>query len=71
MPKRPKSKAKPAAKAVTARALLKQVAEIQETRGLEPETLVGALCEVIATHQPTARRTSAMLTAMLDAYGVR
>lgn len=73
MPKRSKPKAKPAKKpaAITARQLLAHVAEIQETRGLEPETIVGALCEVIATNQPTAKKAAAMLVAMLDEAGIR
>lgn len=84
MPKRSKPKAKPkqkakakpatrkaATKAVSPRHLLDQVAEMQETRGLEAETVVGALCEVICTHQPTARKAVAMLAAMLDAAGIR
>lgn len=64
--------AKPkAAKAITPRALLAQVSEMQETRGLEAETVVGALCEVICTHPPTARKAMASLAAMLEAAGIR
>lgn len=65
------SPARRAAKAVTARALLAGIATLQEQRGLDEAVLFGALCEVIAGHQPTARRALARVTALLDAAGIR
>lgn len=76
--KRHPAKARPAktargstAKPVTARLLLRQVAVVQDDRGLAATTVIGALCEVIASHQPTARRAIATLTGLLDEAGIR
>lgn len=66
-----KPRKKPAAKAVTARALLAGIASLQEQRGLDEAVLFGALCEVICGHQPTARKALAAIAAMLDAEGIR
>ena len=79
MPKRPKSRAKtPRAKtvkkssgAVTSRTLLRQIANLEEQRGVDHLVLLGCLCEVIAGHQPTARRAATQIEALLDAAGIR
>ena len=79
MPKRPKSRAKPArvttakkAKGpVTSRQLLRQLANLEEQRGIDHLVLLGCLCEVIAGHQPTARRAATKIEALLDAAGIR
>jgi hypothetical protein len=60
-----------AAKPVTARALLADIAELLEQRGLDHDVILGCLCEVIATHQPTARRAVASIAAILDREGIR
>ncbi len=65
-----KKPARPA-KPVTARALLKAIARVQDERGLEYAVLIGALCEVIAGHQPTARQAVKRIEALLDAAGIR
>jgi hypothetical protein len=59
------------AKPVTARQLLRAIAELQEQRGLDEAVLFGALCEVIAGHQPTARQAVGRIAGMLDAAGIR
>ena len=67
-----KAKAKrPTAKAVTARVLLRGLAQLQEQRGLDELVLLGALCEVIAGHQPTARQALVRIQGMLDDAGIR
>ena len=63
--------ARPAAKPVTARLLLRGIAQLQEQRGLDETVMLGALCEVIAANPPTARQALARITAMLDAEGIR
>lgn len=55
------------AKPVTARSLVKAIARVQDERGLEYAVLIGALCEVISGHQPTARKAVARIKALLDA----
>jgi len=62
---------KPAAKPVTARALLKGISSLQEQRGLDETVLLGALCEVITAHQPTARQALARIAGLLDQAGIR
>ena len=72
--KRPTSKktsTRRPAKPVTARQLLRAIAELQEQRGLDEAVLFGALCEVIAGHQPTARQAVGRIAGMLDAAGIR
>ena len=59
------------AKPVSARVLLRELAQLQEQRGLDELVLLGALCEVIATHQPTARQALARIQGMLDDAGIR
>lgn len=71
MPARRRRTARPAARPVTARALLKAVAGLQRDRDLDGATIIGLLCEVVATHQPTARRATARIADLLDAAGVR
>ena len=63
--------AKKPAKPVTARALLRSLAQLQEHRGLDETVLLGALCEVISAHQPTARQAVKRIAALLDAAGIR
>jgi len=65
--------AKPArsAKPVTARALLKAVARVQERTGIDDLVLIGALCEVVSGHQPTARKAVARIEALLAQAGIR
>jgi hypothetical protein len=58
-------------KPVSARVLLRGLAQLQEQRGLDELVLLGALCEVIATHQPTARQALARIQGMLDDAGIR
>ena len=65
-----KTAAKRPAKVVTARALLRGVAQLQEQRGLDEAVLFGAMCEVIAGHQPTARQTLKRIEKLLDAAGI-
>jgi hypothetical protein len=60
-----------AAKAVTARVLLRGLAQLQEQRGLDELVLLGALCEVIASHPPTARQALTRIQGMLDDAGIR
>ncbi len=66
-----KASRKPAVKPVTARALLKGIASLQEQRGLDETVLLGALCEVITAHQPTARQALKRIEGMLDQAGIR
>jgi hypothetical protein len=63
--------ARTAARPVTARALLKAVARLQQSRDLDGATVIGLLCEVVAAHPPSARRAVARIEALLDAAGVR
>jgi hypothetical protein len=65
-----KPAAKRPAKPVTARALLRGIALLQEQRGLDEAVLFGALCEVIAGHQPTARQALRRIASLLDAAGI-
>lgn len=69
--RRPVRTPKKPAKPVTARALLKAIARVQDERGLDYAVLLGALCEVISGHQPTARQAVARIEALLDAAGIR
>ena len=59
------------AKPVTARVLLRGLAQLQEQRGLDELVLLGALCEVIATHPPTARQALTRIQGLLDDAGIR
>lgn len=65
-----KAKAKKA-KTVTARALLKAVAQVQDRLDLDYAVLTGALCEVIAGHQPTARKAVVRIEQLLAQAGIR
>jgi hypothetical protein len=56
---------------VTARVLLRGLAQLQEQRGLDELVLLGALCEVIAGHPPTARQALTRIQGMLDDAGIR
>ncbi|MCS6969468.1 MAG: hypothetical protein NZ552_00415 [Planctomycetes bacterium] len=56
---------------ITARALRRDLLRLQHERGIGDAVLLGALCEVIAAHQPTARQAFARLCALLDQAGVR
>ncbi len=56
---------------VTARVLLRGLAQLQEQRGLDELVLLGALCEVIAGHQPTARQALTRIQGLLDDAGIR
>lgn len=69
--RRPVRKPQKPAKPVTARALLKAIARVQDERGLDYAVLLGALCEVISGHQPTARQAVGRIEALLDAAGIR
>ena len=66
-----KAKRPAAAKSVTARVLLRGLAQLQEQRGLDELVLLGALCEVIASHPPTARQALTRIQGMLDDAGIR
>ncbi len=73
---KPDKRAKPTKKLknlkpVTARVLLHGLAQLQEQRGLDELVLLGALCEVIAVHQPTARQALRRIAEMLDQAGIR
>ncbi len=65
------SRSKPKIRPVTARQLLRGIAQLQEERGLDETLLIGALCELIAANQPTARQALRRIEAMLDAEGIR
>ena len=65
------TKAPAKAKPVTARQLLRGIAQLQEQRGLDETVLLGALCELIAANQPTARQALKRITGMLDQAGIR
>lgn len=56
---------------VSARTLLKSVAQVQERTGIDDLVLIGALCEVIAGHQPTARKAVSRIEALLAQAGIR
>lgn len=63
--------ARAAVRPVGARTLLKAVAQVQERTGIDDLVLIGALCEVIAGHQPTARKAVARIEALLAQAGIR
>jgi hypothetical protein len=65
------SKARPVPKTIGARTLLKAVAQVQERTGIDDLVLIGALCEVISAHQPTARKAVSRIEALLNAAGIR
>lgn len=71
--RRTRKAAKPArtVKPVTARALLKAVARVQERTGIDDLVLIGALCEVVSCHQPTARKAVMRIEALLAQAGIR
>ncbi|MBN8526244.1 MAG: hypothetical protein J0M02_13000 [Planctomycetes bacterium] len=72
MPARRTAKtARKPARNVTARALLKSVAQVQERTGIDDLVLIGALCEVVAGHQPTARKAVVRIEALLAQAGIR
>lgn len=60
-----------APKTIGARTLLKAVARVQERTGIDDLVLIGAMCEVISGHQPTARKAVARIEALLSAAGIR
>lgn len=65
------SKPRKAPKTIGARTLLRSVAQVQERTGIDDLVLIGALCEVISGHQPTARKAVTRIEALLSAAGIR
>lgn len=66
-----KKPARKAPKTIGARTLLKAVAQVQERTGIDDLVLIGAMCEVISAHQPTARKAVACIEEMLAKAGIR
>lgn len=68
---RPARPAGAAARRITARALLRGLRALQEARGVGDAVLLGALCEVLAAHQPSARQALCRVRELLARAGVR